>query len=76
MPRPVILFSGSWADLSLEELAAHAAEWGYNGLELACWGDHFDVNKAAESKKYCDGRRALLARYNLGCWAVSNAEAS
>ena len=46
MPRPVLLFSGSWADLPLEELAAQAAEWGYQGLELCCWGDHFEVQRA------------------------------
>ncbi len=38
MARPVTLFTGQWADLSLEELAAKMAEIGYDGLELACWG--------------------------------------
>ena len=50
MPRPVTLFTGQWADLSLPDLAAKAAQMGYDGLELACWGDHFDVDKAAVSK--------------------------
>src|SRR4051812_42652081 len=62
MPRPVILFSGSWADLSLEELAAQAAEWGYNGLELACWGDHFEVQRAAGEEDYASGRLEMLRR--------------
>ncbi len=43
MARPVTLFTGQWADLPLEELAAKAGDWGFDGLELACWGDHFDV---------------------------------
>ena len=48
MPRPVTLFTGQWADLPLEELAQKASEWGYQGLELCCWGDHFEVQRAAQ----------------------------
>jgi sugar phosphate isomerase/epimerase len=72
MPRPVTLFTGQWADVPLETLAAKAAAWGYDGLELACWGDHFDVRRALAEDDYCAGRRALLARHGLGVWAVSN----
>ncbi len=72
MGRPVTLFTGQWADLPLEELAKKAADWGFDGLELACWGDHFDVDKASASKDYCDDRHALLDKYGLKCWAVSN----
>lgn len=72
MGRPVTLFTGQWADLPLEKLAQMAKEWGYDGLELACWGDHFDVNKAAESPDYCKGRHELLAKYGLKVWAISN----
>ena len=46
MPRPVTLFTGQWADLPLATVAQKAASWGYDGLELACWGDHFEVDKA------------------------------
>ncbi|MBM3236110.1 sugar phosphate isomerase/epimerase [Candidatus Poribacteria bacterium] len=72
MGRPVTLFTGQWADLPLEKLAQMASGWGYDGLELACWGDHFDVNKAAESPDYCKGRHELLAKYGLKVWAISN----
>jgi sugar phosphate isomerase/epimerase len=72
MSRPVTLFTGQWADLPLETLAAKASEWGYDGLELACWGDHMDVDKAARSKKYCRERHELLADYGLKCWAISH----
>ena len=72
MARPCTLFTGQWADLTLETLAQKASEWGYDGLELACWGDHFDVRKAASSDKYCRERRELLAKYGLGVWAISN----
>ena len=47
MPRPVTLFTGQWADLPLEQLAPLARKMGYDGVELACWGDHFDVDQAA-----------------------------
>ena len=53
MARPVTLFTGQWADLPLEVLAQKASSWGFDGLELACWGDHFEVDKALKSKKYC-----------------------
>jgi sugar phosphate isomerase/epimerase len=72
MSRPVTLFTGQWADLSLEELAAKAAEWGYDGLELACWGDHFDVAEAAKSATYCREKKKLLGTYGLKVWAISN----
>ena len=47
MPRVVTLFTGQWADLSLSELAPKAKAMGFDGLELACWGDHLDVQRGA-----------------------------
>ena len=72
MARPVTLFTGQWADLPLEELAAKCAGWGFDGLELACWGDHFDVAEATRDSGYAAGRRELLERHDLGCWAIGN----
>ena len=72
MPRPVTLFTGQWADLPLEELAAKAADWGYDGLELACWGDHVDVRRAAEDPSYCAERREILGAHGLDLFAISN----
>lgn len=71
MARPVTLFTGQWADLPLETLAAKAKSWGYDGLELASWGDHFDVSRAAEDPGYAEGRRALLRRHGLEVYAFS-----
>ena len=71
MPRNITLFTGQWADLSLDTLAAKAKKFGYDGLELACWGDHFDVTKA-QDKKYCDDRHALLAKHGLKTSAISS----
>lgn len=72
MARPVTLFTGQWADLPLETLAEKAASWGYDGLELACWGDHFDVVRGAQDAAYCSGRHEILAKHGLKCWAISN----
>ncbi len=72
MPRPVTLFTGQWADLQLAELAPLAKSMGYDGLELACWGDHFDVSKAASSKSYIREKWELLSDHGLTCFAVSN----
>src|SRR5215467_563321 len=71
MGRPVTLFTGQWADLPLEELAARARAWGFDGLELATSGDHFEVDRALADPAYVRGRRELLERHGLGCWAIS-----
>ncbi|MFE6856887.1 sugar phosphate isomerase/epimerase, partial [Streptomyces sp. NPDC057674] len=72
MPRPFTLFTGQWADLPLEEVCRLARDFGYDGLELACWGDHFEVDKALADPAYVKGRRELLDAYGLKCWAISN----
>ncbi|MGI8910656.1 MAG: sugar phosphate isomerase/epimerase family protein [Rubrobacteraceae bacterium] len=72
MTRPVTLFTGQWADLPLETLAEKAGEWGFDGLELACWGDHFDVEAALQDDGYAEGRRELLDRHGLRCWTIGN----
>jgi len=70
MKRPVTLFTGQWADLTLEEVCKKAASFGYDGLELACWGDHIEVEKADQA--YCDAKLALLKKYNLKLFSISN----
>jgi len=72
MARPVTLFTGQWADLPLEVLAEKAAGWGYDGLELACWGDHMDVFRAAEDLDYCAQQKAILAKHGLQLFCISN----
>ena len=61
MARPVTLFTGQWADLPLEDMCRKASDFGYDGIELACWGDHFEVNKAVADPSYCS-REARPAR--------------
>ncbi|MEP7343953.1 MAG: sugar phosphate isomerase/epimerase [Gemmatimonadaceae bacterium] len=72
MTRAVTLFTGQWADLPLEILAQKAREFGFDGLELACWGDHFDVSRALSDDRYCQGRRDLLSKHGLSVFAISN----
>ena len=72
MARPVTLFTGQWADLPLAELAPLAARMGFDGLELACWGDHFDVRRAAREPDYAASRRSLLEEHGLALHAISN----
>lgn len=71
MARPVTMFTGQWADLPLETLAQKFSSFGFDGLELACWGDHFEVNKALSEPDYCSRKRAVLEKYNLNVWAIS-----
>ncbi len=72
MGRPVTLFTGQWADLPLEELCRKAKAFGYDGLELACWGDHFEVDKALADDSYCARKRELLEKHELQLFAISN----
>lgn len=72
MVRPVVLFSAQWSDLPLEQLAHKANDWGYQGLELSCWGDHFEVQRALSEDDYCQKKLDLLARYDLQLLVLSN----
>ena len=72
MSRPVTLFTGQWADLPIESICEKASKWGYDGIELPCWGDHFSVQKALEDDKYCRAKHDQLAKYGLKTWAISN----
>ena len=46
MARPVTLFTGQWADLDFDTACEKASSFGYDGIELACWGDHFEIDRA------------------------------
>ncbi len=71
MSRTVTLFTGQWADLSLAELAPKVKEMGYDGVELACWGDHFDVSAALNEPDYIEKKWTLLEENGLTCLAIS-----
>ncbi|MEM1250168.1 MAG: sugar phosphate isomerase/epimerase family protein [Acidobacteriota bacterium] len=70
MSRPVTLFTGQWADLPLEQLCVKARDFGYDGLELACWGGHIEPTSCDEA--YAKAKRELLASHDLELHAISN----
>ncbi len=72
MPRPILLFTGPWADLSLESLASKASDWGYQGFELCCWGDHLEVQRGLSEESYGTSRLDLLARHDLQVPVIAN----
>ena len=56
MARPVTLFTGQWADLDFEDhLQRKPSPSATTALELGCWGDHFEVDKA--DADYCKAKR-------------------
>lgn len=71
MSRPITLFTGQWADLPFEEVCHLASRWGYDGLEIACWGDHFEVDRALKEPEYIPRRKAILADHGLTVHAIS-----
>jgi len=70
MSRPVTIFSGQWADLPFDQFCAKVKSFGYDGIEIACWGDHMDVKRAATDPKYVEERKAILAKHGLRVWAL------
>src|SRR5687767_3071307 len=72
MARPVTLFTGQWADLTFEQICEKAKGFGYDGVELACWGDHFDVDQCLKDKGYAKQRWEVLQDNGLKCFAISN----
>ena len=72
MTRPITLFTGQWADLPFEEMCKLASGWGYDGLEIACWGDHFDPWAAVEDDGYVPAKLEMLKKYDLQVFAISN----
>jgi len=72
MGRPVTLFTGQWTDLEFDSVCHRASSFGYDGVEIACWGDHLDVRRAVGEADYCANRWEILKKYGLTCFAMSN----
>ena len=81
MSRDVTLFTGQWADLSLTELLPIVADMGYDGVELACWGDHFEVQKALTEEGYVEAKwqtrieNTPAGRGNYACYSNPTVDA-
>ena len=72
MPRPITLFTGPFADVPLDTLAGQIGDWGYQGVELCCWGDHLEVQRGLSDDGYSPARVALLARHDLQIPVIAN----
>jgi len=70
MSRAVTLFTGQWTDLSFEDIAKLASNFGYDGLEIACWGDHIKIDNAYTNTEYIKDKKNILEKNNLKCWAL------
>ncbi|MBO5656725.1 MAG: sugar phosphate isomerase/epimerase [Agathobacter sp.] len=71
MSRIVTLTTCQWADMEFETLCKTAKEMGYDGLEIACWGQGLDVKRAATEPEYVEYIKATLAKYDLQCQALA-----
>lgn len=69
--RPVTLCSVQWADLPLDEFAQLTKKMGYDGIELACWGNHLDIDKALSDSSYIPWVMEQFEKNGLVCKALS-----
>lgn len=72
MARLVTLTTCQWADMEFETLCKTAKEMGYDGLEIACWGNHIDPVRAANDMEYVQYIKDTLAKYGLECKAIAS----
>lgn len=70
MGRPVTLFTGQWADMEFADVCNMAGDMGYDGLEIACWGDHLNLERAANDDSYASNRQKILEENELDVWAI------
>lgn len=69
--RPVTLTTGQWADLPFDELCVLAKQMGYEGLEIACWGNGLNIDRALTDPDYIPWIKDNLAKNGLVCRAIS-----
>ena len=69
--RLVTLCTCQWADMPFEELCALAAKMGYEGLEIACWGEGIDIDRAYEDDGYIQYLLDTLAKNGLQSKALA-----
>ena len=68
--RLVTLFTGQWADLPFDELCALAKKMGYDGLEVACWGNGIDIDRALTDDAYVAWIKECLEKNGLQMTAM------
>ena len=72
MPRTIALLTAPWINTPLDDFARRASEWGYQALELACAGEHFEVQRALAEDEYCPKLLAQLEKEELQVPALNN----
>lgn len=70
MRRKVAIFSGQWADMSLDEFCDIISTIGYDGIEIACCENHLDLSRLSET--YAKEIKDKVESYGLEIVAVAN----
>lgn len=70
--RLVTLATPQWSDLPLETLCPLAKRMGYDGLELACWGNGLNVDKAYSDSSYVNYVLDQLGKNGLTLKAIAS----
>ncbi|RCX16548.1 sugar phosphate isomerase/epimerase [Anaerobacterium chartisolvens] len=71
MGRLLTLMTCQWADLEMETMCRKAKAMGYDGLELACWGNHLNLKRAVDDDRYIEDIKKLLNKYGLKVYALA-----
>jgi len=67
----VTLCTIQWADMPFDELCTLAKKMGYDGLEVACWGNGIDVDRALSDESYVDWMKENLRKNGLVMTALA-----
>ena len=67
----VTLCTIQWADMPFDELCTLAKKMGYDGLEVACWGNGIDVDRALSDESYVDWMKENLKKNGLVMTALA-----
>lgn len=71
MKRLVTLTTCQWADIEFDKMCVLAKQMGYDGLEIACWGNHINIEKAYSDDTYVEWILENLRKNGLVCKALA-----
>lgn len=71
MGRLVTLTTCQWADIEFDKMCELAKKMGYDGLEIACWGNHINIDKAYTDDSYVKWLKDNLEKNGLVCKAIA-----
>ena len=70
MARPVTIYSAQFGDLPFDKFCGMMKSYGYEGIEIAAWGEHLNPKLAATDPKYVEDRLGILKKHGLKSWAL------